>query len=410
VKKIVRGRFSHTLLEDIQNIITCSFSNIQQNETIEVFEKKIAHLVQKEFAVSFAFARTAIYYSLKSLDLPKETQIIMPSITIKGILDVVLDLGFEPIFVDTDLKTGCIDDESLRKILQFRKPRVCLLTYLYGVIPDMEPIISTLKSSNIFIVEDFSQALNASFKDKKIGSFGDISIYSASAVKTLDTYGGGFAITSDRGLANKLRDFQGELKRPPKVWLLKKLLLSFLKNLVTHRAIFSTVVFPLLTFLNRKGNSSFDRFVGDRSKSPLEKLPEEWFYSYTTLQANYGLKRINQLSSSDRKRVEIARLIHSSNNGLKFIKGHNDAISIYWQSIVLPNNVPNFRTHMYKHGIDTAMTSLIEISQLPNYEINSETPKADFLYSNGVYLPCYSQMTKSEIEQLVRALRSYQEV
>ena len=147
----------------------------------------------------------------------------MPSITIKAILDVVLDFKLKPVFVDSDLKTACFDLDSLRnQIIKFN-PKVCLLTYLFGLMPDMDSIIHELKKSNVFIIEDFSQALNATYKGINAGSFGTVSIYSASTVKTLDTYGGGFAFTSDTKLLSSLRDHQSNLATIPRIKLIQKI-------------------------------------------------------------------------------------------------------------------------------------------------------------------------------------------
>lgn len=60
------------------------------------------------------------------------------------------------------------------------------------------------------------------FSAQKIGTFGDVSVYSASSVKTLDTYGGGFVFTDDHEMARKLSDDQSRLSKPSRLRLLKK--------------------------------------------------------------------------------------------------------------------------------------------------------------------------------------------
>jgi len=76
---------------------------------------------------------------------------------------------------------------------------------------------------------------------KKIGTFGDVSVYSASSVKTLDTYGGGLAVTDDSVQAKSLFEHQGRLNQTPRMVLVKKVVTDLIRNLVTQPVVFSFV-------------------------------------------------------------------------------------------------------------------------------------------------------------------------
>ena len=67
-------------------------------------------------------------------------------------------------------------------------------------VPNIKEIISISKESNLFVIEDFSQCLNGKFKAQKVGTFGDVGVYSASSIKTLDTYGGGLLVCRNKKL------------------------------------------------------------------------------------------------------------------------------------------------------------------------------------------------------------------
>jgi len=331
----------------------------------------------------------------------------MPSITIKSILDVVLDLELKPVFVDSDLDTACMSIDSLRKSIREDKPKACLLTYLFGIMPEMEHIIYELKSNNIFIVEDFSQAFNASYQGQKAGSFGDVSIYSASSVKTFDTYGGGLAFTSNLNLSRSLKNYQATLMPPSRRLLISKVINSLIKNLVTSRFVFSFGLFQMLKTLNKKQNKKFDRFVGTRATNPINSLPREWFYSYSSTQARIGLKLLQRVDINDLSRINYAQDVLTKVTGIKLISGSKNSNSIFWQLIALPEDPQNFRKFLYTNGIDSAQTSLIEISQLAKYGIKSDTPKADYLHKHAVYLPCYSKLKQHERQHIIKTLNSY---
>jgi len=404
---IVRGRYSHTLRDDFVALRKTVFSGRETYERNHELEKLLTDKCGHDEVVFFPFARTAVYFTLKSLALPRGTEILMPSITIKAMLDVVLHLNLKPVFVDSNPRTGCFDEVSLGKAIEINNPRICLLTYLFGVVPDVESIVNALKKRDIFIIEDFSQAFGATYKDRPLGSFGDVSIYSASAVKTLDTYGGGFAFSSNKELIKKLNEHRSNLERPVPSLQFKRVSLSTLKNAFSQRMFFSMFVFPIFKFLDLKGKTGFNRFVGERSRLPIPHLPKDWFTSYTKWQSVFCLKMLNGIESRDQLRIMAAKRFIAANRELDFVQGHEKSHSIYWQCIALPTDPKKFRTHLYSFGIDSAMTSLVEISRLRAYGIDIETPGADYLYEHGVYIPCHHLLKEDEILKIESAIKSF---
>jgi dTDP-4-amino-4,6-dideoxygalactose transaminase len=408
MQPIVRGRFSHTLQDDLSLLLKSSFSNLENSRQIKELEMVLANKIGRSNCVVFPFARTALYFVLKSMGFKPGDKILMPAITIKSILDVVLSLGLVPIFVDSDINTACFELESLEENISKFAPRVCLVTYLFGVMPDIERIITLLRANKIFIIEDFSQAFNASSNGKKAGSFGDVSIYSASAIKTFDTYGGGFAFTDNLKLNIDLRHFQSTLKKPSRIALMKKISNYFVKNLITNKYIFASGVFQILRFFTSKGSEKFDRFVGRRSVEPINELPMEWFYSYTSVQAKKGLQLLGNVEANDVSRVSFAKDVISTVTNLHFISGQVGANSIFWQLIAIPRDPQKLRKFLYSRGIDSAYTSLIEISKLPQYGIDAPTPNADRIHKNAVYIPCYAHLNSDERSHIIDALKKYE--
>lgn len=398
---------SHTLRDDIYMLFNSIFFNINKTRNIRDIESILAKKICQSECIVFPYARTAIYFTLKSAGLKPGDRILMPSITIKAILDVVIDLELKPVFVDSDLDTACMSIDSLRKRIREDKPQACLLTYLFGIMPEMEQLIDELKSNDVFIIEDFSQAFNASYRGQKAGSFGNVSIYSASSVKTFDTYGGGFAFTSNLKLSRSLRNYQATLMPPSRRLVISKVINSLIKNVVTSRFVFSFGLFHILKILNKKQNNKYDRFVGTRVKNPINSLPREWFYSYSSTQARIGIKLLQRVDRNDLSRIKYAQNVISKVTGIQIISGSKNSNSIFWQLIALPKEPQNFRKFLYTNGIDSAQTSLIEISQLPEYEIKSDTPQADYLYKHAVYLPCYSNLKQHERQHIIKTLNSY---
>ena len=400
---ISRGRISHTLFEDLVWLVRSVFSKINDSQTVTRFETTFAKYVGRKHCIVFPFARTGIHAVLKNLDLPEGSVVLMPPITIKPILDVVLDLKLVPVFVDIDQSTVCFSESALTDALK-SSPRVAILTYLFGIVPDVEALCKTLRNAGVFIIEDFSQCLNGKFRGDQIGSFGDVSVYSASSVKTLDTYGWGFIFTDDDKMAKSLGDSQRELSKPSRSRLIKKVQTDLIRNFASQPIVFALLTFPVLRFLTWRGGSKLTKFTGDRDQQPLPSLPAEWFESYTSIQAKVGLQQLKQMEEKDTKRKSAINQINSSHNFKDRPIGKDGGENVFWQYIVYADNFPEFQKQLTSRGVDCATTSLVKISGLESYPFQGVTPNADRLYSNGVYLPCYHQLTKTQISRISNAL------
>jgi len=367
------------------------------------FEEAFSEYVHRRNAIAFPFARTGIHAVLKNLNLPSGSIVLMPPITIKPILDVVLSLNLRPLFVDINQSTVCFDESALREATK-SSPRVAILTYLFGIVPNVENICKILSDAGVFIIEDFSQCLNGTFRGRQIGTFGDVGVYSASSVKTLDTYGGGLVVTDDDTIASKLRTAQSQLSRPSRLRLLKKIFTDLIRNLATQPLVFSLVTFPLIRLLTRHGGSEVTKFTGDRDRSPLQQLPQEWFEAFTSVQAAVGLQQLKQLHEKDARRIAAIRKLNSIHDFIDRPIGDDGGENVYWQYIVYADEFAPFQRELFAQGIDCATTSLVKISGLEQYPFQGSTPNADRLYSNGVYLPCYHQLTKLQVARIGRAL------
>ena len=78
------------------------------------------------------------------------------------------------------------------------------------------------------MLEDFSQCLDGMYNGLKVGRFGDIGIYSASSIKTLDTFGGGLLVCDKEQTHQNMRLEQGKLGKSKRLLLIKKIVIHFL--------------------------------------------------------------------------------------------------------------------------------------------------------------------------------------
>lgn len=400
---ISRGRISHTLISEIAWLLRAVVTPLSTTETINKAESVFAKYVGRKNCVVFPFARTAIWSTLKILNLPPGSLVVMPPLTIKPILDVVVHMGYEPLFVDIDPETACFDEQKLLAVMA-RKPAVAILTYLFGLVPDVARLTEILREHDVFIIEDFSQCLNGEFDGKKIGTFGDVSVYSASSVKTFDTFGGGFALTDDETLVAGLRKIQLQLEAPKRRDLLQSIMRNLIRNLASTRLVFTAFTFWFLRVAARRSERAVGRFTGARSTEPLGELPTAWFRRYTAVQASVALRELPQVGKRDSKRVDRICQVVSGAGLLDRPVGAEGQKHVYWQFIVYVDDFVDARERLAKFAVDCATTSLVLLTDLPKYPGQTDAPAARRLYERGIYVPCYHQLTESETHRIATAL------
>ncbi|BCA94972.1 hypothetical protein TUM19329_13330 [Legionella antarctica] len=399
---IPRGIIYHTLCQDLWSLASSLFVTLDNKPVINNFEQQFASYIGCQHGLSFPYARIAIYFTLKLKQFSPGSEIIMPPITIKAILDVVLDLGLKPVFVDIDPDTLGFDLNKLQKsITPYTK--AILITYLYGMVPNMESMLTICNDYHLFIIEDFSQCLNGEYKNKKVGGFGHVGIYSASSIKTLDTYGGGLLVTDDTALYEQLRECQSTLEKPSRKFLIQKIFTSIVRNFATTRIIFHTLVFPLLKTINFFKPDTYIKNTGERAKTPLHSLPTEWFTSYTSFQAHIGQKLLSKVQEGDSQRIKNAEIIRA-NKSIHFPRGVDDTQNVYWQTIAYFSEPLEILKLLRDNHIDSATTSLEKISTLSNYPIQGNTPNADMIYACALFVPTYPGLKAKDLTHIMNTL------
>ncbi|MEI7999575.1 MAG: DegT/DnrJ/EryC1/StrS family aminotransferase, partial [Candidatus Omnitrophota bacterium] len=111
--------------------------------------------------------------------------------------------GAIPVFADVELETGCLDPESISKCITSRTKAIIVI-HQFGIPADMTRIMAIAKKHRLKVVEDCAQAHGAKFKDKFVGTIGDIGVFSLNVNKTIQTGEGAVCVTSDPDLRYRL--------------------------------------------------------------------------------------------------------------------------------------------------------------------------------------------------------------
>ncbi|TGL16500.1 DegT/DnrJ/EryC1/StrS family aminotransferase [Leptospira yanagawae] len=183
-------------------------------DSTKIFESDFAKYLGTSYCVGVGNGLDAMVLAIEALDLPAQSEIIVPSNTYIATILAVLKAGHIPVLVEPDINTYNIDPIRIRENLT-KKTKALLIVHLYGKSCEMDSILDIVKDNGLFLLEDCAQSHGAEYKGKKTGTFG-IGCFSFYPTKNLGALGDGGAVVTDDGRINiklrALRNYGSEKK------------------------------------------------------------------------------------------------------------------------------------------------------------------------------------------------------
>lgn len=171
---------------------------------VQIFERALAELCESKYAFGVASGTDALILSLKALDIGPGDEVIVPAVSFYSSAGAVSWVNAKPVFVDVSSKDHNIDVSKIERAIN-SKTKAIIAVHLNGRMANMDEIIKIAKNKSLKIIVDASHAIGSRYKNKPIGSFGDLICLSLNPTKTLGGYGdGGAILTSDAALAQKI--------------------------------------------------------------------------------------------------------------------------------------------------------------------------------------------------------------
>jgi perosamine synthetase len=332
------------------------------------FEEEFALSVGRKFAVAVTNGTAALDASLIALGISKGDEVLMPTFTIISCASAITRTGAEPVFVDCDPNTFNINVDLIEPLIT-DKTKAIMVVHIYGLPCEMDPILAIAKKYNLKIIEDAAEVHGQTYKDKKCGSFGDVSTFSFYPNKHITSGEGGMIVTDDEHIADKSRKLRNLYFEPPQ---------RFVHN--------------ELGFNLRMTNIQAALGVAQ-----LEKLDQ-----HVILKRKIGNLYNDLLKDIDGIQLPITKTEYSEN--------------IYWvYSIVLDNNngkdANRVMQELGKNQIGTR-PFFYPMHQQPilqklGYKRNADNcPVSENIAKYGFYLPSGLGITESEISTVCKTLRS----
>ena len=411
---VSRGSIRHSLLEDAINVISSIlrprrlFSAASPALRAEV-TAAVAHRFSVKHASLFPFARTGLYATLKALDLPPGSHILMTPITIGPMLEVICALGHHPVFVDVELDTFGPDPAQLSLKLADR-PACFLMTYLFGYVPDVGRIAQMCRDSNTILIEDFSHNIGAECNGRVLGTFGSVGIYSASLLKYVDAYNGSFVITNDPEIASSLDHTASELQPPSRQRLAAIIRRTFIWNFALSRIPFSLFTFPALWLLKRLHPVLFDKLLGPSIPLQLDSpLPRSYFEDIATVQCNAILRYMSNLDATLKSRRASARqALDSYRRAMSertpatpaHVSPYRWGEPTFWQFVIPVKDLTVSRDQLFRAGVETGATNLRDLSAATGVDL----PNARKLTGQHIFIPLHQHLGERDYLKVFKIL------
>jgi dTDP-4-amino-4,6-dideoxygalactose transaminase len=164
------------------------------------FEVEFAEWTGVSHAIAVANGTVALEMALRALGIGEGDEVLVSPRTYIASASCIEIVGAKPIFVDIGLDSQCIDPEGIERAIT-KKTKGIICVHLGGHPCDMSKIMLIASKYQIKVIEDCAQAHGASYKDKKVGSIGDIGCWSFCQDKIMTTGGeGGMITTNNTGL------------------------------------------------------------------------------------------------------------------------------------------------------------------------------------------------------------------
>ena len=386
-------KFSHPLMHD-------NFTKTDMNAAIKLLKKKDKVLTQsinvklferkwsKWLGVRYSvFVNSGSSANLLTMSVLKilygKGEIILPSLTWVSDINSVIQNNFKPVFVDINPNNLCMSEKQIIKKVN-KKTLAVFMTHAQGFNGLSSKLLSFLKRKKILLIEDVCESHGATFKNKKLGTFGKISNFSFYYAHHISTIEGGMVCTNDK-----------------KIYELLKILRSH-------------------GMVRESGNS----FLEKKMIKKYSRLSPKFIFLYSgynfrnnEIGAVIGLNQLRSLDQNNKKRKENFRLFLQLINKKKYrtdfqiegscnyafpviLKNKNLKFRSIFEKTLLKNKI-EFRRGNAGGGNQLRQPYLKKFTKNLNFKNFKEV---DHIHFFGYYIGNYPSLTNDKIRKICKIL------
>lgn len=328
-------------------------------------------------AIAVNSATAGLHLGLEALGIGQGDEVITTTHTFTATAEVIRYLGADPVFVDIDPTTLCIDIDSIAAAITSRTKAI-IPVHFAGRSADMTRLLALAKQHNLRVMEDAAHALPTTSDGQLVGTLqSDVTVFSFYANKTITTGEGGMLVTRDQALAKRARMMR----------------------------------------LHGISRDAFDRFTSKTPSWYYEILAPGFKYNMTDIAASIGVHQLRRANEFQKKRAYIASLYDDALEGMPIIRpphaayGDTHSWHLYVAQLMLGGAAARdrFIERMFEQGVGCSV-HYIPLHLQPywrnTYKLQPEMfPVSQQVYERSVSLPIYTRMTEADVHRVMDAVK-----
>jgi len=172
-------------------------SNFILGDEVKIFEKNFSKFTKTKYCVGCANGSDALYLALRSLNLKKTDEVIVPDMTYVATASAVINNGCRLRLADVNIENASINQQEVIKKINFNTKAIIVVN-LWGYSANYEKLKKICDKKKILLIEDAAQSVG-SLNDKGInsGKLGHLACFSFFPGKNLGAYGDGGAVVTN---------------------------------------------------------------------------------------------------------------------------------------------------------------------------------------------------------------------
>lgn len=331
--------------DDIEAVSkTLASGCVAQGGKVKEFENQIARFIGVKHAAACSSGTAALHLALLSLGANNKDEIIMPSYVCSSPYFATVHAGAKPKVVDIDSKDLNICAKTAKKHISF-KTKAIITPHMFGNPAELDELLNL----GVPIIEDCAQAPGAEYNKRRVGSLGDLSIFSFYATKMITTGEGGMVLTNNS---------------------------EYYHRIIETR---------------------------DYDKKPL--TPTKYNYKMTDFQAALGLSQLKKLHGFISRRRKIASHYTSqlSEYALAAPTEHTHKTTVYYRYVVMVDKLDEIQRKAEEKGVTCQKPVWKPLHKdLPNLKC----PNSDYAHAHALSIPLYPSLREEEVEHVTKTLKA----
>lgn len=330
------------------------------------FEKLMADRLGMNKFVLVDSGSNGLYMALSLLNLPKGSEVILPSFTWVSCAQVVMLAGCKPVFADVELNSQNISAELIKPHITKNTSAIMVVHYA-GLPVDMDPILEL----GYPVIEDACHAVDSLYKGKPCGTIGTVGVYSFDAVKNLSMGEGGGVVSHNEEYMERA-------------------------DILRYCGI---------------GKSGFEASTHGKDRWWEYNIVEPFIkMNPSDIAAGIGVAQIRKLNSLQEYRKEIWSIYQKEFEHMEGIETPMDAKTgdrhSYFTYFIRVKNRDKMAKYLFENGVYTTLR-YHPLHLNPIYNCNVSLPNCEQLNEDGLNIPLHPSLTMDDVDKVVELCKKF---